>query len=66
MSEVQRLVAGLHILAEYQPAMGIAPCTRVGRTLQAQEEEFGSITDEDRARLVELGWHAAGTYLWLF
>lgn len=64
MHEVDNLIAGLEILKNYKPSMGMYACGRVRRTLETQEEEFGDITPADRARLLELGWETNGAFVW--
>jgi hypothetical protein len=66
MNEVDRLVEGLQILKRYEP--DLVPCSthRARRVLETQEDGFAAIAEEDRARLANLGWLQAGTYLWVF
>lgn len=65
-SHVERLIAGLLILATYNPDLHVHPCSRARRSVSVQEEEFGDISEADRTQLTELGWVAGGVYLWMF
>jgi hypothetical protein len=64
MHAVNSLIAGLEILKRYKPDLEVVPCSRVYRTLETQEVEFGEIDPADRARLLELGWETNGVFLW--
>lgn len=60
MSHVERLIAGLRILATHDPARLVHPCSRVGRSVSAQKEAFGGITDAHRVQLSELSSASQG------
>ena len=66
MHEVDKLIAGLEILKKYKPTMSVYGVTRARDNVELQEEEFGDITEEDKARLAQLSWKTNGHYVWTF
>lgn len=66
MHNVDRLISGLRVLQSYKPTMDVYPSHRSGRAIQTQEIEFESVSDADRARLLELGWWSNGALVWEF
>lgn len=64
MANVDNLIAGLKILQTYKLDMEAHSTHRTGRVMETQEVEFIDITEEDKAKLIELGWWTNDHYLW--
>lgn len=63
---IDRLVAGLLILKTYAPDVTPDPCIRKGLSIMLQDERFDSISEQDRTRLLELGWLTNDALVWSF
>ncbi len=66
MNQTDRLIAGLEILKSYKADLQMHASRGSGKVLEIQEEEFDTISERDKARLLELGWETNGYYVWDF
>ena len=65
MKTVDRLIKGLQILKRYEPNLSPYASHRARRNMEIQEESFAEVSEEDQAKLRELGWEGSG-FIWRF
>ena len=66
MYEADRLINGLNILKIYKPNMRVMGVNKSYTSIEAQDEEFDSISDRDIEELKRLGWRQRTSMYWEF
>jgi len=56
MNEIGRIIEGLEILKKYKQDATPYSSTNIRKVLELQESEFENIGEQDKKRLIELGW----------
>lgn len=65
-SVIDRLIAGLRIIQQYNMYAEPYPMTGVSKLLAIQDDSLASLTENDRLSLQDCGWSQQGPILWSF
>lgn len=64
--ELERLILGLRVFQQCAPSSTTYPTNRCHRSIAIKDEAFGSMNDEQRNTLQNLGWEQTDNFEWVF